>query len=74
MGADHPRRLHVAVQSLVSLSVAAADEQTGVTEESQGSFRVEVHGVKQTTTHMVRVTPEMVAGLGWPGTAADQSS
>ena len=51
--------------------MAAEGERIAVTEESQGAFRVEVHGRKQTTTHTVRVNPDMVAALGWTGPQAD---
>ncbi len=46
-------------------------ERITVTAGPEGSFRVDVHGAKQTTAHTVRVTPEMVAALGWSGPESD---
>lgn len=47
--------------------------EISVTEEGGDSFRVEVGvGVGQrSTTHVVRVTPQMVASLGWSGSVTD---
>lgn len=45
----------------------------GVSVSPQGGdrFLVEVRGPATTTTHTVRVTPEMISALGWAGPETD---